>query len=230
MVAKSVPPTAVMYGEPHGKSGWKRLPPPERPVTPTMPEGGFGSAPFQPSTPPETKPSGWGPRPPNSDGALRNPELLPNAEALASHAAVASAAAAAAERFRAGGAATHEKAPVRSLSARDEILRERNDRDKQRRVRACEAEDARKRPRDQALHWETKRPRQHEYERGGRCQRDDNAQRRESDLTLRELRRKRDEAQFEFERALLHNQQQNRPARDDHYHRGNGYCGRTFKR
>ena len=125
-----------------------RLPPPERPVTPTMPEGGFGPAPFQPSTPPETKPSGWGPRPPNSDGALRNPELLPNAAALASHAAVASAAAAAAERFRAGGAATDEKAPVRSLSARDEILRERNDRDKQRRVRACEAEEpARKRPR-----------------------------------------------------------------------------------
>ena len=250
-----------------------RLPARERPVTATMPEGGFGPAPFQPSTPPETKPSGWGPRPPNSDGALRSPELLPNAEALASHAAVASAAAAAAERFRTGGAATHEKAPVRSLSARDEILRERNDRDKQRRVRACEAEEpARKRPRcdprGQPLRWETKRPRQHEYERGGRCQRDDDTRRRESDLTLRELLLERNETKLEYERALhrqkqsrydddasrresafrlrearlkfdkaefeyeraLHHQQQSRPARDDRDHRGNGYCGRTFKR
>jgi len=207
-----------------------RLPARERPVTATMPEGGFGPAPFQPSTPPETKPSGWGPRPPNSDGVLPNLEVLPNAEALASHAAVASAAAAAAERFRAGGAATHEKARVRSLNARDEILRERNDRDKQGRGRAWEAEEpARKRPRGQALHWETKRPRQHEYERGGRCQRDDDARRRELNLTLRELLLERNETKLEYERAL-HRQQQSRPARDDRDHRGNGYCGRTFKR
>lgn len=214
----------------------------ERPVTPTMSEGGFGSAPFQPSTPPETKPSGWGPHAPNSDGALRNPELLPDADALASPAAVASAAAAATARFRAGGAATHEKAPVRSLTARDEILREmaaapthqtvataeaagaqatvssaraalpfeRNHRDKQGRVRAWEAEEpARKRPRGQAPRWEAKRPRQHECERGGRCQRDNDASRRESDLTLRELRLERDETMCEYEHAL-HRQKQNR--------------------
>lgn len=236
----------------------------ERPVTPTMSEGGFGSAPFQPSTPPETKPSGWGPRAPNSDGALRNPELLPDADALAlaSPAAVASAAAEATARFHAGGAATHEKAPVRSLTARDEILREmaaapthqtvataeaagaqatvssaraalpfeRNHRDKQGRVRAWEAEEpARKRPRGQAPRWEAKRPRQHECERGGRCQRDDDASRRENDFRLREAHLKLGKAELEYERAL-HRQQQSRPARDDHYHRGNGYCGRTFKR
>ena len=145
--------------------------------------------------------------------------------------------------------------------------------DKQRRVRACEAEEpALKRPRGdprgQPLRWETKRPRQHEYERGGRCQRDDDTRRRELNLTLRELLLERNETKLEYERALhrqkqsrydddasrrendfrlrearlkldkaefeydraLHNQQQNRPARDDHYHRGNGYCGRTFKR
>ena len=72
-----------------------------------------------------------------------------------------------------------------------------------------------------------------EYERALHRQKqsryDDDASRRENDFRLREARLKLDKAEFEYDRAL-HNQQQNRPARDDHYHRGNGYCGRTFKR
>ena len=72
-----------------------------------------------------------------------------------------------------------------------------------------------------------------EYERALHRQKqsryDDDASRRESGFRLREARLKFDKAEFEYERAL-HRQQQSRPARDDRDHRGNGYCGRTFKR
>ena len=257
-----VPPHLAELRRRNPESRDPRLPPPERPVTPTMPEGGLGEPwPLQPSTPPETKPSGSVPRPPNSDGA-------PSADALNSPAAVTAALAAANARCRARGAtherATHERAPVQSLTARDEILRERemaaapahqpvataeaegvqatvasaraalpferNNRDKQGRMGAWEAkESARKRHRGQTLRWEAKRPRQHEYERGGRYQRDDDASRREKDLALREARLKRDEANLEYDRAL-HRQQHDRSARDDRYNRGNDYYGRVFKR
>ena len=72
-----------------------------------------------------------------------------------------------------------------------------------------------------------------EYERALHRQKqsryDDDASRRENDFRLREARNELDKAELEYERAL-YRQQQSRPARDDRDNRGNGYCGRTFKR